>query len=160
MKTRRIISTLPGAVIAVIVIVILGFLVRGSRAAGDPAGTGVFSSNGDVGKVLKPGSVKFDSGKGTYLVAGSGENMWATADAFHFVWKKVSGDVALAANITWIGTSEKAHRKAALIIRQSLDPDSPYADAVLHGDGLTSLQYRETRGGPTRYTGASVRLTR
>src|SRR5665811_2251353 len=28
--------------------------------------------------------------------------------------------------------------------------DRPYADAVLHGDGLTSMQYREVKGGPTR----------
>lgn len=131
--------------------------VRLSPTAGDPtAGAGIFSSNGDVGKILRPGSVRFDSAKGTYLVAGSGENMWATADGFHFVWKKVSGDVALAATIGWIGASGQPHRKAALIIRQSLDPDSPYADAVLHGDGLTSLQYRETRGGQTREIQSNV----
>jgi Tol biopolymer transport system component len=35
------------------------------------------------------------------------------------------------------------------MIRQSLDPDSAYADAALHGDGLTSLQYRETKGART-----------
>jgi hypothetical protein len=28
------------------------------------------------------------------------------------------------------------------MIRQSLDPGSAYADAVSHGDGLTSLQFR------------------
>jgi hypothetical protein len=28
------------------------------------------------------------------------------------------------------------------MIRQSLEPGSPYADAVLHGNGLTSLQFR------------------
>src|SRR5260370_1389203 len=28
----------------------------------------------------------------------------------------------------------------------SLDPDSAYIDAALHGDGLTSLQYREVKG--------------
>jgi hypothetical protein len=35
-----------------------------------------------------------------------------------------------------------AHRKAVLMARQSLDPGSAYADAVSHGDGLTSLQFR------------------
>ena len=35
------------------------------------------------------------------------------------------------------------------MIRQSLDPDSAYADAALHGDGLTSLQFRPTAGGET-----------
>jgi Tol biopolymer transport system component len=62
----------------------------------------------------------------------------------------MSGDVSLAADIEWLGTGGNPHRKACLLIRQSLNPDAPYADAVLHGNGLTSLQYREDRGGPTR----------
>jgi dipeptidyl aminopeptidase/acylaminoacyl peptidase len=75
--------------------------------------------------------------------------MWFTNDAFHFVWKEVSGDMTLAADIAFLGTGGNAHRKACLIIRQSLDADSAYADAALHGDGLTSLQYREDKGART-----------
>ncbi len=111
---------------------------------------GLFSDHADVGDAGKPGSVEFDAAKGSYLVAGSGENMWFAKDAFHFVWKRVTGDVSIAADIRWIGTGGNAHRKACLIIRQTLEPDSPYADAVLHGNGLTSLQYRDAPGGPTR----------
>src|SRR5262249_16816424 len=44
------------------------------------------------------------------------------------------------------GAGGNAHRKACLMVRQALDPDSAYADAALHGDGLTSLQYREAKG--------------
>jgi Tol biopolymer transport system component len=36
------------------------------------------------------------------------------------------------------------------MIRQSLDADAPYADVAVHGDGLTSLQYRETAGDVTK----------
>ncbi len=54
---------------------------------------GVFESHVDVGTVLHPGSVEFDSTKRTYTISGSGENMWSTADAFQFAWKKMSGDV-------------------------------------------------------------------
>ena len=43
-----------------------------------------------------------------------------------------------------------AHRKAALMVRQSLDPDSAYADVAVHGDGLTSLQYRATAAAITQ----------
>ena len=68
--------------------------------------------------------------------------MWAGTDTFYFVWKKVSGDVSLSADIQWVGTSAAEHRKAVLILRQSLDPGSSYADAVSHGNGLTSLQFR------------------
>ena len=36
------------------------------------------------------------------------------------------------------------------MFRQSLAPDSAYVDVVVHGDGLTSLQFRTEAGGPTR----------
>jgi TolB protein len=66
--------------------------------------------------------------------------MWETTVAFHFVWKKFSGDATITADVHFIGVGAVEHRKAAL--RQSLEPDSAYADVALHGDGLTSLQYR------------------
>ena len=60
----------------------------------------------------------FDPAKGEYLVAGGGENMWFTNDAFHFVWKKMSGDFTLTANVRFVGTNGNAHRKACLFVRQ------------------------------------------
>ncbi len=117
---------------------------------------GLFEEHCDIGEVIKPGYVKYDAAQKSYLIAGSGENMWFNNDAFHFLWKKASGDISLAADIRWIDTGGNPHRKACLIIRQSLEPDSPYADAVIHGDGLTSLQYRQVRGGPTREIQSNV----
>ncbi|MBO0857847.1 MAG: TolB family protein [Chloracidobacterium sp.] len=124
------------------------------------AGIGLFEKNGDIGAVKLPGSVEYDDGKKVYTIAGGGENMWAATDAFHYVWKRVSGDLSIAADIQFIKSGEVAgnpHRKACLIIRQSLDPDSPYADAALHGEGLTSLQYRDVKGGPTREIQSNVK---
>jgi TolB protein len=108
---------------------------------------GIFESQGEVGTVLHPGSVKYDSASDTYTVVGSGENMWANEDDFHFVWKKVSGDVSLAADIDILGKTGAPHRKGVLMIRQSLDTDSAFADVVLHAVGKSSLQFRETAGG-------------
>jgi TolB protein len=118
---------------------------------------GLFEKNGDIGSVKQPGSVEYDEAKKTYLIAGGGENMWAATDAFHYVWKRVSGDLSIAADIQFVGAGGNPHRKACLIIRQSLDADSAYADAALHGDGLTSLQYREIKGGPTREIQSNVK---
>jgi hypothetical protein len=112
------------------------------------ASLGPFEANVDVGITPAKGKVEFDGARG-YQVTGGGANVWGSADAFHYAWKKVSGDVALAAEVKFVGTGAVAHRKAMLMVRQSLDPDSPYADAALHGDGLTSLQYREAAGAPT-----------
>ena len=111
--------------------------------------TGNFENHGDIGTVLHPGSVAYDAANQSYTIAGSGENMWFTTDAFQFVWKKVSGDVTLTADISFVGAGVNPHRKAVLMIRQSLDADSAYADLALHGSGLTSLQYRETKGATT-----------
>ncbi len=112
-------------------------------------GLGLFVQHGDVGAAGRAGSAVFEPARGAYTLSGGGANMWFTNDAFHFAWKKVSGDVALAADIRFLGQGGDPHRKACLLVRQSLDPDSAYADAVLHGDGLTSLQYRETPGART-----------
>src|SRR5256885_7576780 len=59
-----------------------------------PPTVGLFDGYGDVGIVLHPGSAEYDAAKRTYSLTGSGENMWATSDAFQFAWKRVSGDVA------------------------------------------------------------------
>jgi TolB protein len=111
---------------------------------------GIFETHADVGVVLHPGSTNFDAGKGAYTISGSGENMWAIADAYQFAWKKISGDVMLTADIALVGTGGNEHRKAVLMMRQSLDADSPYVDIARHGNGMTSLQYRMDRGGITR----------
>jgi TolB protein len=108
--------------------------------------TGIFESDGDVGTVLHRGSVDYDAAKGTYTIAGSGENMWFAKDAYHFVWKKMSGDVALSADIAFAGSGGNAHRKAVLMIRQSLDEDSVYVDIARHGNGMTALQFRTAKG--------------
>src|SRR5271157_1642277 len=117
---------------------------------------GIFEGHGDVGTVLLAGSVDYDAGKQSYTLAGSGENMWFAADAFHFVWKKVSGDVSVAADVNFLGQGKNPHRKAVLMIRQSLDPDSAYVDVALHGEGLTSLQYRDEKGAATHEIQANI----
>jgi TolB protein len=104
---------------------------------------GIFQSQQDVGTVLHPGSATYDAATGSYTISGSGENMWFGQDDFHFVWTKVSGDVSLSADIAFVGTTGNNHRKAVLMIRQSLDAGSPMVDLARHGDGLTSLQFRD-----------------
>lgn len=105
---------------------------------------GIFTNESSVGQTPSGVKAVYDAAKGEYAITGGGANVWATTDAFYFVWKKVSGDVTLTADVQWVGTSTAEHRKAMLMIRQSLEPGSAYADAVSHGNGLTSLQFRGT----------------
>ena len=111
---------------------------------------GIFEGNGDIGNVGFAGSVGFDASDSSYTVSGGGTNMWFNNDELHYIWKQVSGDISIAADIEWVGEGIDPHRKACLIVRQSLDTGSVYADAAVHGDGLTSIQYRGITGGVTR----------
>lgn len=120
------------------------------------ASVGIFEGHGDIGTVLQAGSVQYDVATKTYIVNGSGENMWLAADDFQFAWKEVSGDFELTADISFVGGGSNEHRKAVLMLRQNLDADSVYADVALHGNGLTSLQYREEKGAATHEIQSNV----
>jgi TolB protein len=121
-------------------------LLRAQTASGT---VGLFEAHGDVGIVLHAGSTDFDASTKTYTINGSGNNMWGTEDDYQFAWKKMSGDVTLTANISFMGLGGVPHRKGVLMIRQSLDADSVYVDAALHGNGLTALQFRDEKGAVT-----------
>src|ERR1700674_4100692 len=103
---------------------------------------GIFTNQGSVGQTPPGSTAYYDAAKGEYRITGGGANVWGTSDAFYFVWKKASGDMTLTADVQWVGTSSAEHRKALLMVRQSLDPGSAYADAVSRGNVLTSVQFR------------------
>jgi hypothetical protein len=125
------------------------FLTVLAQARAD-TGPGIFSGQGDVGTVSRPGTASFDAASGAYTVGASGANMWFKQDAMHFVWMQAKGDLSIAADIAFVGTSKQTHRKACLVIRQNLTPGSAYVDVALHGDGLTSLQFRDAQDGTTK----------
>jgi TolB protein len=110
---------------------------------------GIFTDEGSVGPTPPGCKAHYDPATGEYRITGGGANVWGASDAFYFIWKKVSGDVTLTADVQFVGTSAAEHRKAVLMVRQSLAPDSAYADAVSHGNGLTSLQFRGAAGEQT-----------
>ena len=61
----------------------------------------------------------------------------------------MKGDFMLTTDLRILGEGGDLHRKAGWMIRQDLEADAPYVDAVVHGDGLTSLQFRKKKGGET-----------
>ena len=136
------------ALLASIVLIVLLATSSPSVLAATPS-LGLFQDHVDIGTSLHAGSALYDAAHGTYTLTGGGENMWSTADAFQFAWKRVSGNISLTADIAFPEEGGNPHRKAVLMIRQSLDADSPYADVALHGEGLTSLQYRDAKAAAT-----------
>jgi hypothetical protein len=126
-----------------------------ARAATDQA-IGYFDASGDVGSPAIAGTTSYDAAAQTYTMVGSGTNMWATRDEFQFAWRKLSGDFILRTHAAFSGQGVEEHRKLGWIIRTSLDADATYVDAAIHGNGLTSLQYRAVKGGPTMQLPSAV----
>ncbi|MDO7887297.1 TolB family protein [Hymenobacter cheonanensis] len=118
---------------------------------------GVFDGQQDVGDTGKPGAATYLPATQQYVVTGAGANIWAEHDAFHYVYKKLTGDFLLYARAGLVGwRGAESHRKMGWMVRQSLAPNSPHVSAAEHGDGLTSLQYRKTAGATTEETRAST----
>lgn len=107
---------------------------------------GVFEYNTDVGNVEISGSASYDADKQEYVLQGAGKNIWFGNDEFQYLYKKIKGDFILTAQVKFLGAGVDPHRKIGWMIRQSLDANSPHVSALLHGDGLTSLQRRENTG--------------
>ncbi|MFL6331818.1 MAG: TolB family protein [Pyrinomonadaceae bacterium] len=128
-------------------LLLLTVLAAATAAAQTPAGE--FEGQTDVGGAQKVKPARFDSRDEAYGVEGSGTNMWGARDEFHFVWRRMRGDFILTARALFAGRGKEAHRKLGWQVRSTLDADSPHASAVVHGDGLTSLQFRRTKGAET-----------
>ena len=107
---------------------------------------GAFTNSGDVGGPAIKGSTQFDAAKGQYRMTGAGANMWAKEDQFQYVWREMSGNASVTATMQFLGEGAVAHRKAGIVLRQSLDTDSPYVDIVIHGNGMPGIQWRTTKG--------------
>jgi len=117
---------------------------RASRNFDEPIG--IFEGQSDVGGAALPGSSTYDAGSGRYTVNSAGYIVWYSRDEFRFLWKKMSGDVSLAAGVTFPVANGYDDRKAVLIIRQDLEDDSKEAVAALHGAGMIQLAVRAEKG--------------
>jgi TolB protein len=110
---------------------------------------GIFEQRTDIGDVNYPGAMEYCLKTREYKITGGGADIWFGVDAFCYVWKQISGDVELMTDISWVVQEGHEYRKAGWMIRQDLQPDSSYVDAIAHGGGLISLQYRLTKGADT-----------
>jgi len=111
---------------------------------------GIFENQTNVGHPEISGSVYYNDDNQEYTLKGSGINMWANNDQFQFLYKSIQGDFIVRARMKFIGEGVDPHRKIGWIVRNSLNGDAPHVNATVHGDGLTSLQYRATIGGETK----------
>src|ERR1035441_7143114 len=117
---------------------------RSSKNFGSPIG--IFEGQSDIGSALQPGSASYDARTRPYTINSAGYNVWYTRDEFRYLWKKMSGDVSLAADIAYPDPNGYGDRKAVLVIRQDLDDDSKEAITALHGLGMIHLAQRPQKG--------------
>jgi len=111
---------------------------------------GIFEKDTSVSLGQFAGHADFNPSTGEYSVMGAGGEIGGKADGFQYLWKRVTGDVTVNANVRFAGTGSTDRSQAALMIRQSLDPDAAYAAAVIYGDGRSTAQYRVDRGASSR----------
>jgi hypothetical protein len=107
---------------------------------------GIFEGQSDIGSAVVPGSAAFDPKTDQYTIHSAGYNIWYTRDEFRFLWKKMSGDVSLAADVAFPDPKGYGDRKAVLIIRQNLDDDAKEAMIGEHGTGMIHLAQRPDKG--------------
>lgn len=110
---------------------------------------GVFENHVDIGNPTITGSATYDAETQNYALSSASINLWGSSDQFRFAYNKIEGDFIVRATINFVGEGVDPHRKIGIIARDTLDADSAYADACVHGDILSSLQYRAEKGGET-----------
>lgn len=110
---------------------------------------GIFDRVTNVGSPKLKGISNYDAETGEYTMTGAGENIWFDSDEFLFLSKEVEGDFILRARVRFTGDGVNPHRKIGIMLRDSLGEESAQVSAVVHGDGLTSIQYRSRTGDNT-----------
>ena len=110
---------------------------------------GIFDSSTAIGNPKVLGAASYNSTQQTYELSGAGTNMWFGNDEFQYLWTTIQGDFILRTTVNFVGAGNDPHRKVGWIVKNNLDANSKHVNASTHGDGLTSLQYRNTIGGET-----------
>ena len=108
--------------------------------------TGIFSKSTDIGNPKTTGSSIYSPDDQSYTLKGSGYNIWFARDEFQYLFKPLKGDFILTANFRFTGKGSNGHRKTGWMVRTSTDDDALHISAVLHGDGLTVMQWRDSKG--------------
>lgn len=101
-----------------------------------------FDGHQDIGAVGATGSVCYDAIRSRYTVYGAGEDIWNKNDEFHYLYKKVHGDVTISARVRYIGNIY-GWAKGGVMIRETLADDAKQAMcAMTPGNGF-AMQWRE-----------------
>ena len=145
-QSSRCKTCIRGTIFVMRELLLLGLLTASAFAQAGKFGA--FTNSDDIGNPPIKGSAEFDASTGQYRITGSGTDIWGKADQFHYVWREMSGNFAVTATAQFL-TEGNEHRKASIMLRKSLDTDSPFVHLVIHGNGMPGVQFRNTKGDNT-----------
>ena len=114
-------------------------------------------AEGDVGTVALPGSASFASG--VFTISGAGLGIGGTADQFHFVYQRVTGNgevVARVIGVEEVGTTSKA----GVMIRESLAANSRFSSMLVAGGNRWMFLRRLTAMGGSATSSSDSRRRR
>jgi TolB protein len=127
--------------------VALSLLASSAVALAQPIGQ--FTAHQDIGAVKRAGTLTYDDKLQQYRLSASGKNTWFADDQMHYAYNPMQGDFIVRAQVAFEGKGVDPHRKVGWDVRSGLGNASAHVVASVHGDGLTSLQFREKEGSDT-----------
>jgi len=98
----------------------------------------------DIGAVGIAGSAALATP--TWTIKGSGADIFGTADAFHFNYQLVSGNVILTTRVATEQNTDVS-AKAGIMARQDTTAGSVFYHAFFEPSGTVNVEYRSTAGG-------------
>ncbi|PYU18098.1 MAG: hypothetical protein DMG30_29125, partial [Acidobacteria bacterium] len=104
----------------------------------------------DIGQVGIAGSATFANG--VFMVKGAGQQIWGTADSFHFTYLFLSGDGTIVARVASISPTSAT---PGIMIRDSLNANAMSAFGAYFASNAY-LNYRTTTGGSTSQASATA----
>jgi len=108
----------------------------------------------DIGYVAYPGDVCVSNG--VYTITASGNDIWNTADAFHYLFQPVmTNQTELTARIVSIDSTDPSAR-CGVMFRQNLDAGSPYVFLNLIPSKRIYLQERLRQNAYSTRSGTSI----
>jgi hypothetical protein len=108
----------------------------------------------DVGDIGPAGSGVETNG--VWAINGAGGDIWGAADAFRYLWRGVSGQgPQLNVRIDDLENTQP-FAKAGLMVRETLDPDSPAIILDVTPSGNVEFMVRDTKGGEMTYIGGTT----
>jgi endonuclease/exonuclease/phosphatase family metal-dependent hydrolase len=108
--------------------------------------------NKDVGAVGVPGTGSLSGS--TFVVDGSGSDVWGTADEFHFTYTTLTGDGEIVAQVASLDNLNE-WTKAGVMMRETLTAGSKHAFMLVSPTKGVPFQRRASTNGSSLNTSAS-----